>query len=756
MAYTYGIHSNLNGLKMDEKSCVFSRVGRFIYRFRIGFIVTWLLIITLCVPFIPQILTPFQSTGFVADRADSTLAKQYLNKNLGYTRDNRFIVLYHSPHLSVTSKAFNKKIHTSLVGLENFPIPHEIIYPENNAQQRSSNNHSAYAVILFKNPEPMSSAMLKKFKKIIKIPEKMKLSIGGERIFTEGINAQTQKDLYQADAVAVPVTTVILILIFGTLVATLIPMALGGGCALIILTTLYFIGNIFTLSIFTLNIALLLGLCLSLDYSLFIIFRFRSELKQQASVSDAIAVTFSTAGRAILFSGLAVFASLSALLFFPINILFSIGVGGLTAVFVAVMLALTLLPAILSVIHQGIDRLALRKIQPEESIKHHIWRNIATYVVNKPLTFFAISLSILLILGYSFIHVNFGISDFKIVPKHSESRQFFDEFEKSFPHTELAPILLVVSTERGSILSAHHVSQLYDFTRKLEKNAAVERVGSIVTTTPRLLRRAYQELYMSSEQRESNGIKQLLDTTTGEQFTVIRIISKYEGDSSQTKALIKELRVMDPGNGLTLRITGVPVQNLDVMQAITDAFPYAALWVIGLTYLILLILLRSLFLPLKAIFMNILSISACYGVLVFIFQEGHFHEYLNFQTQGILDITLVIIIFCAIFGFSMDYEVFLLTRIQEHYKKTHDNQASIIFGIEQSSRIITSAALIVICLCGSFMTADVLMVKEFGLGIAVAIAVDAFIIRTLLVPSTMVLIKSWNWYLPKWLDKIMP
>ncbi|MDF1683475.1 MAG: MMPL family transporter [Legionellaceae bacterium] len=741
---------------MTESDCVFSRIGRLIYRFRIALIVSWLLITVLCVPFIPQILTPFQSTGFVADRAESTLAKQYLNKNLGYTRDNRFLVLYHSPHLRVTSQAFNKQIHHSLSKLKNFPIPHEIIYPADNAQQISNDKHHAFAVILFKSTEPMSSAMLKKFKQTIKTPEKMQLSIGGERVFTEGINAQTQKDLYQADAVAVPVTTVILIIIFGTLIATLIPMALGGGCALIILTTLYFIGNIFTLSIFTLNIALLLGLCLSLDYSLFIIFRFRSELKQQASIQDAIAVTFETAGRAIFFSGLAVFASLSALLFFPINILFSIGMGGLTAVFIAVMLALTLLPAILAVVHHGIDRLAVRKIQPKEFSKHHVWHNLATYVVSKPLTFFAISLSILLILGYSFIHVNFGISDFKIVPKHSESRQFFDEFEKHFPKTELAPILLIVSTEHGSILSARHVSQLYDFTRKLEKNTAIARVGSIVTTTPRLFRRQYQELYMSDKQRESAGIKQLLATTTGEKFSLIRVISKYEGDSSQTKALIKELRVMDPGKGLTLRITGVPVQNLDVMQAIIDTFPYAALWVMGLTYLILLILLRSLFLPFKAIFMNILSISACYGMLVFIFQEGHFHELLNFQTQGILDITLVIIIFCAIFGFSMDYEVFLLTRIQEHYKKTHNNKSSIIFGIEQSSRIITSAALIVICLCGSFMTADVLMVKEFGLGIAVAIAVDAFIIRTLLVPSTMVLLKSWNWYLPKWLDRLLP
>ncbi|MDF1827551.1 MAG: MMPL family transporter [Legionellaceae bacterium] len=748
---------------MIYKNDIFASMGRFIYRYRIAFILTWLLVAALCVPFVPQILTPFKSTGFVAEHADSTRAKQFINQNLGYTRDNRFLVLYHSPEALVTNPKIRNAMHASLSELKNFPIAHEIIYPEDNTQQISNDKHSAYAVILFKSTEPMSSSLLKQFKNTIKIPDKLdktskiKISIGGERIFTEGINAQTQKDLYQADAVAIPVTTVVLIVIFGTLVATLIPMSLGGGCALIILTMLYFLGNIFTLSIFTLNIALLLGLCLSLDYSLFIIFRFRSELKQQTSIMDAITVTFATAGRAIFFSGLAVFASLSALLLFPINILFSIGVGGLTAVFIAVMLALTLLPAILAVVHHGIDRWAVRKIQPEETCKHHAWRNLATYVVSKPFTFFALSLGILLILGYSFFNVNFGVSDFKIVPKHSESRQFFDEFEKNFSKTELSPILLLVSTtDKKSILSPHHISELYDLTRKLEKHAAIERVGSIVTTTPRLLRRQYQELYMSAEQRESKGMKQLLATTTGEQFSVIRVISHYEADSNETRALIQDLRAMNPGKDLTLQITGVPVQNMDVMQAIIDMFPYAALWVMGLTYVILLLLLRSLFLPFKAIFMNVLSISACYGVLVFIFQEGHFHEFLNFQPQGMLDVTLVIIIFCAIFGFSMDYEVFLLTRIQEHYKKTQDNQASIIFGIEQSSRIITSAALIVICLCGSFMTADVLMVKEFGLGIAVAIAVDAFVIRTLLVPSTMVLLKSWNWYLPKWLDKLLP
>jgi len=193
-----------------------------------------------------------------------------------------------------------------------------------------------------------------------------------------------------------------------------------------------------------------------------------------------------------------------------------------------------------------------------------------------------------------------------------------------------------------------------------------------------------------------------------------------------------------------------------LLVSVREAIPYAILWVIVFTYLILLILLRSLFLPVKAIIMNVLSLSACYGALHLVFQEGYLHHLLNFEPQGMLDVSLLVIIFCALFGFSMDYEVFLLSRIKETYEHRHNNERSIIFGLEKSSKIITSAAIIVIVTCMSFLFAEVLVVKAFGLGIAVAIFIDAFLIRTLLVPSTMILLKDWNWYLPKWLDKIIP
>ena len=570
------------------------------------------------------------------------------------------------------------------------------------------------------------------------------------------VSLETQKDLSRADLVAAPVSIITLIIIFGSVIAAIVPIILGASCAMLILVGLYLFAHAFTLSIFTLNIALLLGLCLSLDYSLFMISRFREELEQDKCLSDAIAITLATAGKSVFFSGLAIFASLSALLFFPVNILFSVGVGGLTAVFVSVIVAIIILPAVLSVLSTRINQLPVRLFKPRKNSTSPTWRWIAFHVIKRPILFFITALVILLLLGTPFLNAHIGVSDEHILPEHSASRIFFDTYEKEFNKNDLTPIRLVVSTNEGSILSSKNIAMLYDFSKQLKNIPAVSSVNSIVTLQPALTKAQYQMLYSSSKRNDDPSIKTLLKTTTTHQFTVIDIVSKYDANSSENSKLITQLRSVHLGKGLTLQVTGLYVTNQDVLDSIAQVFPYAITWIIGLTYLILLILLRSLFLPLKAILMNILSLCASYGVLVFIFQEGHLHQLLHFDAQHLVDVSLMVIIFCALFGLSMDYEVFLLTRIQESYIRYKDNNRSIIYGIEHSSRIITSAALIVIVICASFMVADVLMVKEFGLGIAAAITVDAFLVRSLLVPATMALIKQWNWYLPKWLDKILP
>ena len=733
----------------------FYQLGKFIYCFRWPIIGLWLLIILSCIPFLPNLIAPFKTTGFIDEHSPSAGAENHLNKELRYNSNNKFVIIYHSPKLLATSSTFLNKIKNSLTDLEDFPIKHEILFPDNK-NQISKDKHTAYVVVIIKTNKTITDKLLAQFKEAIKTPSHMTVQIGGEPLFIESVNEQTQRDLYKADFIATPMAIITLLFVFGSVIAALLPIVLGGGCALIILTTLYFLGHLFTLSIFTLNIALLLGLCLSLDYSLFIISRFRDELDNGLKIVEAIAVTQAHAGKAIFFSGLAVIASLSALFLFPINILFSVAVGGMVAVMVALLIAIILLPAILAVLNTRINFLSVRIFNKNKKNGFKFWRWLAEKVVKRPLLYFFLVLIFLLMLGYPFLFAKFGISDYRILPEKSESRSFYNTYTNKFDIKEINPILLVVKSKSTSILSNDNISRLYDLAQKLKKNPLIKEVKSIVSSDAKLTKKQYQALYSSSKSKSQSDIKKLLTTTTHKNLTVITLISKYPNNTPQSKKLITSLHKLKVSHGLSIELTGKPISDSEVLASIYHILPYAILWIMIFTYFILLLLLRSLFLPLKAILMNLLSLCACYGALVLIFQEGHLSQLLNFEPQGLLDISLLVIIFCALFGFSMDYEVFLLSRIKESYEVTGENTGSIIFGIEKSSRIITSAAIIVIVLCCSFLVADVLMVKAFGLGIAVAIFVDAFLIRTILVPATMDLIKKWNWYLPRWLDKILP
>ncbi|CDZ77168.1 Membrane protein YdfJ [Legionella massiliensis] len=717
----------------------------------------WGLIILASASVLLTIAAPFKSTGFIDENSKSAKAQQYLNDKFGYNDQNKILIIYHSSKLLANQSLFIEKIKKSLSELKDFPIKHEIILPSDKNKQISKNKHTAYVVLIMESPEVLGSKDILRIKSLINTPANMTIEIGGQALFINEVNKQTQRDLFRADIIAAPVAMVTLAFVFGSLTAAVLPIVLGGGCALVILTSLYIIGESWTLSVYTLNIALLLGLCLSLDYALFIINRFREEFHNGISVDVAIAITVETAGRAIFYSGLAVLVSLSALFLFPINILFSMGLGGVIAVFVAVINAIFILPAVLGIIKSKIDFLPIKFNRKTNKNKTSFWHWLAEKVVNRPLAFFFPVIVFLLMLGYPMTSVKFGVSDYHIIPKSTDSRQFFDSYEKYFDIKQLTPIILLVHSPHGYILSRESISNLYNFVQKWKDNSLVNRISGVVSSDSELTSKEYYNLYSTSKNHLPDNIKQLLSTTTKHLFTVLNVTSNYKLNSDQTTELVKKLETTKSSSTkLDIQVTGTPALNADVLSKVFEILPYALLWIMVFSYLILLFLLRSLFLPFKAILMNILSLSACYGALVLVFQEGHLAEYFNFEPQGLLDINLLVIIFCALFGFSMDYEVFLLSRIKEAYQECSDNKESIIFGIEKSSKIITSAALIVIVICGSFLVANVLMVKAFGLGIAVAIFVDAFLIRTLLVPSTMVLLEKWNWYLPKWLDKVIP
>lgn len=734
---------------------LFFRFGKHVYHYRWYVIFIFCLIIVACLPFTPKITDPFKDIGFVDQSSESERANKILNKKFGYSY-NQFIVMYHSDIMHATDPEFMRQIKKSLADFKDFPTKNQIIYPDLDNKQISKDKHTAYAVVLFEGDKETSQKLLKDFKLTLNEPVDLEMRVGGEPIFLDDTRRQTQTDLFKSEYIATPVAIITMLIVFGTVVAASIPIVLGAVCAFLILMMLFILGHFFSLSVFTLNIALLLGICLSLDYALLIVSRFRDELSHRATVEEAIAVTQSTAGKSVFFSGLAVFISLSALLLFKIDVLFSVGMGGLAAVSVAVLIAVVLLPAVLAILNKKINRFSIPFFKPTVRQDNPYCRWIVTKVVKRPLLYFITILVLLLALGFPFLHVKIGISDFRILPKDLESRQVFDIFESKFGESYLSPILGIIRSKNSNILTEDNISALYSLVNDVKNDKRVDKVNSIVSTVPRLTKLEYQRLYALPKAQLPEEVKKLLKMTTNRNLTVITIVSKTDSASNTTADLIKELRHKKLKNDLTMEITGASANTEDVLQSISKTFPYAFLWIITFTYIILLLFLRSVILPLKAILTTILSLFASYGVLVLVIQQGYLHQLLDFQPQGMLDISLLIIIFCALFGISMDYEVFLLTRIKECYEQSHDSIKSIVFGIDRSWKIITSAAIIVILICFSFMSADILIVKAFGLGIAVAVFVDAYIIRTLLVPATMTLLGDWNWYLPKWLDRILP
>lgn len=722
---------------------LFYRWGQWIYRFKYPVIVVWLLGFLASTPVLPKLMEPFQSSGFQNIYSDSVKTDEMVNHFVGYQK-HRVLVLYQKKTDLVSDELMNQEIQKSLKNLKKLNEPYKLLY--------QTKKNAQLVVIAFKGDVDLDDAAIKNIESLIKKPKHLEVYFGGEDVFVETVNAQTEKDLFRADMVAAPFSAITLLFVFGSLVAAFLPLLLGGCCALLMFSILYFLAHHMDLSIFTINIALLLGLCLSLDYALFIISRFREELHQKkGDIEDVIALTMSTAGKAVFFSGLAVFASLSALLLFPINILISIGTGGLCAVFLAVLAALTLLPALLSIIKGHIYWSSFFKTGLRQN---RFWHHLAGGVIKRPWFFVIFGTALLLAMSYPLKNLKLGISDFHILPENSAGRAFFKVYGEVFGEKTLSPISVVIKT-KTPILSENNIKRVYHLIDDIQDMKSVKQVEGYLSWLPNPSLAQYQKIYAMDSKNLPPEVLNLLNTSVSKRIAVIQVISRYSAESQQTQDLVKKLRQLEY-SGLQLSVTGSPAQYADVFDGIRSKAPKAIYLIISITFLVLMILLRSLFLPFKAIVMNILSLCATYGVLVYVFQEGHFHELLNFEPQGSLDISMMVIIFCALFGFSMDYEVFLLSRIHECYEKHRNNKLSIVYGIEHSARIITSAAMIVIVLCGSFLVADVLMVKAFGLGIAIAIFVDAFIIRTFIVPALMTITSSINWYFPRWCVKLLP
>jgi RND superfamily putative drug exporter len=748
----------------------FERLGAFVHAHARLVIGAWVLIGFCALPFAPQAPGALQAGGFDLPTLESARSRAALESELG-APPSALVLAISSSTLTPGTPQFETAAQRAVAGVARAPHvvgsrSHLIAPTQVNVEKKI-----VYDVILLDLKPDDSPAALEGIQAALVEVDGIEVALAGGPSFYADIQIVSETDLQRSELISLPLAAIVLLLVFGSAVAAGLPLAVGGATVLVALAAIFGIAQATRMSIFVLNLTTLLGLGLGVDYSLLLVSRFREELGRGAKLGDAVQRTVSTAGRAVFFSGVTVMLGLAGLALFDFAILRSIGIAGAITVAIAVASSVTLMPAILSLLGPRVNRLAIRRLGSGKVNERGPWARLARAVMRRPLAVALPTLALLIALGTPWLGVRFNAPDGSILPERVPSRQALDALTDAFGEGSFSPMTAAVRTD-GPVTSAANIKLLYDWVQALQADPRVARVDSIVSIDPRLTLTQYQLLYSSSSFDSATPpdryAAQILSFTTAGDLTTVSITPTNGPNRPESRALVGELRAAHPGTigagtpsaitppaGLNALIGGGAAEIVDVVDTISSEFPRTAAVVILATLLILAVLLRSIVLPIKAVVMNTLSILASFGALVWIFQDGNLSALLGFAPLGFVETTIPVILFCVLFGLSMDYEVFLLTRMREIYDRTGDNAAAVAGGLERSGRIITSAALIVVVVAGSFVFAEIVLIKALGVGVAIAVALDATIVRALLVPATMRLFGKWNWWAPRWMERLL-
>ena len=730
----------------------------------------WVLIVLCALPFAPQAPGALQAGGFDLPTLESARSRAALESELG-APPSALVLAISSSRLTPGTPQFEAAAQQAVAGVASAPHvvgsrSHLIAPTQINVEKKI-----VYDVILLDLKPDDSPAALEGIQSALVEVDGITVAIAGGPSFYADIQSVSETDLQRSELISLPLAAVVLLLVFGSAVAAGLPLAVGGATVIVALAAIFGVAQATRMSIFVLNLTTLLGLGLGVDYSLLLVSRFREELGRGAKLGDAVQRTVATAGRAVFFSGVTVMLGLAGLALFDFAILRSIGIAGAITVAIAVASSVTLMPAILSLLGPRVNRLAIRRLGSGKVNERGPWARLARAVMRRPVAVALPTLALLIALGTPWLGVRFNAPDGSILPERVPSRQALDALTDAFGEGSFSPMTAAVRTD-GPVTSAANIKLLYDWVQALQADPRVARVDSIVSIDPRLTLTQYQLLYSSSSFDSATPpdryAAQILSFTTAGDLTTVSITPTNGPNRPESRALVGELRAAHPGSigagtpsaitppaGLNALIGGGAAEIVDVVDTISGEFPRTAAVVILATLLILAVLLRSVVLPIKAVVMNVLSILASFGALVWIFQEGNLSAIFGFAPLGFVETTIPVILFCVLFGLSMDYEVFLLTRMREIYDRTGDNTAAVAGGLERSGRIITSAALIVVVVAGSFAFAEIVLIKALGVGVAIAVALDATIVRALLVPATMRLFGKWNWWSPRWMERLL-
>ena len=703
---------------------MFDGWGRLVYRRRRLVLVIALIVVAFAAAWGTGVFGKLQSSGGFTP-PDSQSQRSANLATAAFGRDaGDVVVLYSSPTVSVRTPAFRAAVTRVLAGLPASRVESTATYWSTGSPQFvSANGRATYAVLeLAGGSDGARQSNYNAIKGSLDAPG-LHTQVGGLVPTNEAISKQVTSDIGRAETFSMPVLLIVMLIIFGSLAAASLPLAIGGVAILGSFTVLRLLTLVTTVSIYSVNITTILGLGLGIDYGLFMVSRFREELHRQETVQDAVARTVATAGRTVAVSGITVAMALASLMLFPETFLRSMGYGGVATVLVDMLAALTVMPALLAVFGRNVNALRIRRTvrRPPAAEGAGAWYRIASSVMRRPVLYAVPIVVVLLALGSPFLRVTWGGADATDLPASSQPRLVTEALNRDFPGNPTAPVESVVQFTGPVAGSPAREAALSGYAGRLDRVPGV--IGAQVT---------------------------------GVHGDIARVDVRYGPNpySPQARAIVGQVRDVAPPAGARAYVGGQSAQLVDELSSLGSVLPWMALVVALATFVLLFLAFGSVVLPVKAIAMNVLSLSAMYGVVVWIFQEGHLSGLLQFTPNGTIEPTMPILMFAIMFGLSMDYEVFLLSRIRERYDVTGDNTAAVASGLQRTGGLITSLALLLVIVVGAFSASGVTFIKLMGVGMIVALIVDATVVRVLLVPAVMRLLGPVNWWAPRPLRRV--
>ncbi len=709
---------------------MFRRLGTFTFRRRKAILIlTGVFTVLAAVIGGGGVFGKLKGGGFEDPAAESTRAREYLDEELD-VGDPNLVLVVSAPAGRVddaTAAAAGQALAARVSGLAH--VANVVSYWSLGSPEALRSTDGTRALLLARIQGVDDDAIAERFTEVRDelgdSSEGLTIAYGGQLSVFDQVSTLIESDLAKAEAIAVPITLVLLLLVFGSVVAASLPLFVGAVSVVGTFLALFVIGSITDVSIFSINLTTALGLGLAIDYSLFVVSRFREELRNGHSVEQAVERTVGSAGRTVAFSALTVAVSLLALIVFPLYFLRSFAYAGVAVVTIAMVTSIVSLPALLSVLGHRVDAWKLiRRPAPEEGTG--FWHRLASWVMRRPISVGTTAVVFLVLLGLPFLGVKFGLPDDRVLPSDNVAHLTADVLRDEFTSHEADAFGIAVP-------NAIDDATLGAFATSVSAVAGVQRVDSRVGS------------FAAGAQvlPESSAAERFGDGTGG---TFLSVIPEVEPISAEGEQLAHDLRALDPA--FPVLVGGPSAALVDTKDAITARLPLAGGWIAISTLVLLFLMFGSVLVPAKALVLNLLSLSATFGAMVWVFQEGHLSGILGFTATGTLDTTTPILMFCIAFGLSMDYEVFLLARIKEEHDRTGDNTHSVAMGLERTGRIVTAAAALLAVTFIAFGTSQVSFIKLFGLGLALAVLMDATIVRGTLVPAFMRLAGEANWWAP--------